>query len=256
MESIGLTLQQARQKRRLKLKTISKKTKISIRYLKALEAEDWDVFPAATYVQAFLRNYANFLNLDSDELVREYKKYLEATAKIPTTKRLIPKRIRKPFALLKNLVFLAIARKIRKPFASLRNLVFSLAKARSKIRPKRLTILPVAVSIVVVIIWGGWFLFFRSPSPPVVKISEEKKAPLILSATVIEEVWVSIAIDGKEEAQELLLVGDSRTWEAEESLKIRVGNAGGIELELNGEPLEPLGEKGQVVTRTFVREEE
>lgn len=234
MEPIGLTLQQARQKRKLKLETISKKTKISIRYLKALEAEDWDAFPAPAYAQAFLRSYANSLNLDSDELVREYKKYMEATAEAPATKRLIPERI-------------------RKPFASLRNLVFSL---RSKIRPKRIAILPIAISIMVLIVWGGWFLFFRSPSPPVVKVTEEKKAPLILSATAIEEVWVNIAIDGKEEVQELLLAGDSRTWEAEESLEIKVGNAGGIKMEMNGEPLESLGERGQVVTKTFSRKKE
>ena len=67
---------------------------------------------------------------------------------------------------------------------------------------------------------------------------------------------MNIAIDGKEEVQELLLGGDSRTWEAEESLKIRVGNAGGIELELNGEPLELLGKRGQVVTKTFSRQKE
>ncbi|MCK4649132.1 helix-turn-helix domain-containing protein [bacterium] len=247
MESIGLTLQQARQKRRLKLETIGKKTKISIRYLKALEAEDWDAFPAPTYVQAFLRNYANFLNLDSDELVREYKKYLEAAAKIPVTERLIPKRIRKPFALLRNLVF-SLRSKM-----SQTSCLFS--RRRSKIRPKRLTILPVAISIMVLIIWGGWFLFFRSPSPPVIKVTEEKKTTLILSVTAIEEVWVGITVDGKEEAQELLQAGDFRTWEAEGSLKIRVRNAGGIELELNGKPLEPLGERGQIVTKTFRREE-
>ena len=215
MEPIGLTLQQARQKRRLKFEMISKKTKVSIKYLKALEAEDWDVFPAPAYARVFLRSYASFLNLDSDELVREYKKYLETTSKVPATKRLIPKGI----------------------------------------RPKRLTILPLAISITVLIVWGGWFLFFRSPSSPVVKVIEEKKAPLILKATTIEEVWVSIAVDEREEVQELLQVGDSRTWEAEENFKIKVGNAGGIELELNEEPLEPLGERGQVVTRTFVREE-
>lgn len=216
MEPIGLTLQQARQKKKLKLETISKKTKISIRYLKALEAEEWNAFPAPAYAQAFLRSYADFLNLDSDELVQEYKKYLEVTAKVPVAEKLILKRI----------------------------------------RPKRLTILPIAISIMVLIVWGGWFLFFRSPSPPIVEVSEEKKAPLILSATVIEEVWVSIAIDEGEEIQELLQAGDFRTWEAEESLEIKVGNAGGIELELNGEPLEPLGERGQVVTKTFSREKE
>lgn len=213
MESIGLTLQKARQKRRLKLETISKKTKLSIKYLKALEAENWDAFPAPTYAQAFLRSYANSLNLDSDELVREYKKYIEATAKAPITKRLVPKRI----------------------------------------RPKRLTILPIVISIMVLVVWGGWFLFFRASPLPVVKISEEKKAPLILSATAREEVWVSIAIDEGEEVQELLQAGDSRTWEAEKSLEIRVGNAGGIELELNGEPLGPPGESGQVITKTFRR---
>ncbi|MQY69252.1 MAG: DUF4115 domain-containing protein [Firmicutes bacterium] len=216
MESIGLTLQQARQKRRLKLETISKKTKISTRYLKALEAEDWDAFPAPTYVQAFLRNYANFLNLDSDELIREYKKYLQPTTKVPVAERLIPKGM----------------------------------------RTKKMTILPLAVSIVVLIIWGGWFLFFRPIPSPVIEVIEVKEASLILSATAIEEVWVNITIDGKEEVQELLLVGDFRTWEAEKSLKIRVGNAGGIELELNGEPLELLGERGQVATRTFSRKKE
>ncbi|MBU4310107.1 DUF4115 domain-containing protein, partial [bacterium] len=176
---------------------------------------------------------ANSLNLDSDELIREYKKYLETISKAPTTKRLIPKGIRKPFALLRNLVFLL----------------------RSKIRPKRPTILPIAISIVVLIIWGGWFLLFRPIPSPVIEVIEEKKVPLILSATAIEEVWVNIAIDEKEGVQELLRAGDSRTWEAEESLEIKVGNAGGIDLELNGEPLEPLGERGQVATRTFVRKE-
>ena len=215
MESIGLTLQQARQKRRLKLETISKKTKISIKYLKALEAEDWDVFPAPAYIQAFLRSYANSLNLDSDELVREYKKYLETTTKVSVTERLIPKGM----------------------------------------RTKKMTIFPLAVSIVVLIIWGGWFLFFRPIPSPVIEVIEEKKAPLFLSAIAIEEVWVNIAIDGKEGVQELLQAGDSRTWEAKKSLEIKAGNAGGIDLEINGKPLEPLGERGQVVTKTFVREE-
>lgn len=211
MESIGLTLQQARQNSRLTLATISDKIKISIRYLKALEAENWDVFPAPVYIQAFLRSYAIFLDLNSDELVREYKKYLGTITKFPVTEKLVPERI----------------------------------------ISKRLTILPIAISIMALIIWGGWFLFFRSSSPPVVKVTEEKKAPLILKATVVEEAWVRVIIDEGEKVQELLRAGDSRTWEAEESLEIRMGNAGGIELELNGEFLGFLGERGQVVTKTF-----
>ena len=214
MEPIGLTLQQARQKSRLKLETVSKKTKISINYLKALETEDWDIFPATAYAQAFLRSYANFLGLNSDELVRRYKKYWETAKKTPVKEKSFPPRM----------------------------------------RSKKLTILPIAISVIILIIWGSWFLLSQFSSPPVVKVVGEEKIPLTLKVTALEEVWVSITIDGGEEIEVLLQAGGFVTWQAEESLELKAGNAGGLDLELNGEPLEPLGERGQVVMKTFSRE--
>ena len=48
-------------------------TKIRGKYLRALEDEQFDVLPAQTYVKGFLRTYAEYLGLDSQLLVEEYR---------------------------------------------------------------------------------------------------------------------------------------------------------------------------------------
>ncbi len=45
---------------------------------------------------------------------------------------------------------------------------------------------------------------------------------------------------------------DSRVWEANQSILIRTGNGGGVNLVLNGEDLGPMGNVGQVVERSWV----
>ena len=48
-------------------------TKIRAKYLRALENEEWNLLPGSTFVKSFLREYADFLGLDSRLLVEEYK---------------------------------------------------------------------------------------------------------------------------------------------------------------------------------------
>jgi hypothetical protein len=71
---IGPTLRQARNRRKLELSEIEAATKIRVRYLRAMENEEWDVLPGAAYVLSFLRTYASFLGLDGDRLVDEYRR--------------------------------------------------------------------------------------------------------------------------------------------------------------------------------------
>lgn len=72
---IGDTLRNAREARKLTLKDVSKETNIVVKYLEALENEEFDKFPSETYLLGFLRSYAEFLRLDPDELVQAYKGY-------------------------------------------------------------------------------------------------------------------------------------------------------------------------------------
>jgi transcriptional regulator with XRE-family HTH domain len=75
VEAIGEMLKNAREARKLSIKEISKETNISSNYLTALEEEDFDKLPGETYVVGFLKNYAEYLKLDVDEIVNCYKGY-------------------------------------------------------------------------------------------------------------------------------------------------------------------------------------
>jgi cytoskeletal protein RodZ len=76
-EPIGEQLRQARMARRLTLVEASDATKIRVRYLRALEAEDWDAMPAPAYARGFLRTYATYLEIDADALVEDYRRGVE-----------------------------------------------------------------------------------------------------------------------------------------------------------------------------------
>ena len=70
---IGRTLELARKVRGLSLKQVEGATKIRAAYLAELERENFGVLPAV-YVQGSLKTYANFLQLDGEEMVRELKR--------------------------------------------------------------------------------------------------------------------------------------------------------------------------------------
>lgn len=73
MPELGKTLSQARVARGLSLEDCERDTRISKRYLDALEREDWKVFPAPVYSRAFLRTYAQYLALNPAELMRVFQ---------------------------------------------------------------------------------------------------------------------------------------------------------------------------------------
>jgi cytoskeletal protein RodZ len=70
MAELGRILQQARASRGLTLEDSERDTRISKRYLEALEREDFAAFPAPFYTRAFLRTYGQYLGLDVAELLR------------------------------------------------------------------------------------------------------------------------------------------------------------------------------------------
>ncbi len=72
MFEIGNSLRVARERQALGHADIELATKIRTKYIRALEAEDFDALPGDTYIRGFLRTYADFLGLDGDIYVEEY----------------------------------------------------------------------------------------------------------------------------------------------------------------------------------------
>ena len=75
--SIGDVLKQARQRAGLEISAVEEATKIRTRYLRALEAEEWDALPGDVYTKSFLRTYAQLLGLDAEALVDEFRRSRE-----------------------------------------------------------------------------------------------------------------------------------------------------------------------------------
>jgi len=72
MFEIGSALRDARVRRDISLQQAEDDTKIRVKYIQAMENEDFDVLPAGTYVKGFLRTYADYLNLEAQLLIDEY----------------------------------------------------------------------------------------------------------------------------------------------------------------------------------------
>jgi cytoskeleton protein RodZ len=70
---IGNTLREARVRRSITLQKVEEDTKIRVRYIQAMENEDFDVMPGATFVKGFLRTYSEYLSLDPEVMLDEYR---------------------------------------------------------------------------------------------------------------------------------------------------------------------------------------
>ena len=72
MESYGEILKKTREEKNLNIDKIAREISIEGRYLQGLEDEDNGVFPGEAYMIGFLRNYANYLELDTNYILKLY----------------------------------------------------------------------------------------------------------------------------------------------------------------------------------------
>ena len=73
VQTISKILVNARKKKGIDLEQAAHDTNISKIFLIGLESDNYDNFPGEQYVLGFLRNYATYLGLNPDEIVKIYK---------------------------------------------------------------------------------------------------------------------------------------------------------------------------------------
>lgn len=87
MESrIGTILREARKRRKIDLSEVEAATKIRVRYLQAIENDEWDALPGGVYTRGFIRTYAAFLGLDGERIADDYRKSVEEREPDPVAK--------------------------------------------------------------------------------------------------------------------------------------------------------------------------
>lgn len=81
-ETIGQRLKREREARYISLEKAAQETRIRRVFIQALEADDFSVMPSAAQGRGFLRNYAEYLSLDIDELIAEIQRNPIPPAKV------------------------------------------------------------------------------------------------------------------------------------------------------------------------------
>jgi hypothetical protein len=69
---------------------------------------------------------------------------------------------------------------------------------------------------------------------------------VVVEARVTERTWMEVWVDGTSQLQATLQSGSVSSFTARQSIRMRVGNAGGVEVTVNGTAQGPLGERQQV----------
>lgn len=249
MASIGDILGEERRKRGKSLKEVEEAIKIRAVYLDAIEKDDFHVLPASAYAKAFIRSYADYLEIDPTPLIEEYRRVYERTPKIQrvTTERFDWHHF---FTFYRQTI-------LRVAFVGILLLLMSIFVflGISRDKPKRSIIKPTEVKEVKPT--QGESTQGATPgaiSQPTTSVPQEE---LVIKATVTDEVgcWIKVTVDGALATERVLKKGEFREWRAKQSITIRVGKPKGIVIEKNGVVVPPMPvAAGGVAEQTFVNE--
>jgi cytoskeleton protein RodZ len=256
MFSVGETLQRARLEQGLDLVTVAARTKINAKYLEAIEADDRSSLPSSFFYKSFVHQYARTLSLDTKEIDAEIDRVLSADAPLPLPGQDDPTWRRVP-----PMELSARSQRTR-IYVSLAGLALMVAACSgiyawwhghsatvSRVEPSApVARIPVSLASAQTP---------APPQPPAVVAPQQPARPgykVLVDLMAHEETWLSVSSDGKPVFSGILAPNQSKTVEGKEYAKMRVGNAAGLEVRLNGKLLGPLGHRGQVLIVVFTPE--
>ena len=72
-------------------------------------------------------------------------------------------------------------------------------------------------------------------------------SPYFLRAETLAVTWLQVVIDERQKLEYLLHPNENHTWRAISGFRLHIGNAAGLRLYLNDQPLKPLGKNGEVM---------
>lgn len=260
MGSFGDSLKREREKKKIALDQVAVSTKVSTRMLRAIEEEKFDQLPGGIFNKGFVRAYARYLGLDEEKVVADYM----AAAGGPG----------QPQA--EDLELRAIAEQKEK---------------ENKRKPPLSDNFPwgrvaafLLLSATAVTVWG-WYsradhgsrgtetqaaaeektpaneamppVHFQTSSSKggsaaVVRPGvQENQEPINVVVKANEDSWVTITADGTQVFSGMLVAPQQRVVSASQTVVVKAGNVGGLELSLNGKQLASQGDYGEVRTLTF-----
>jgi cytoskeletal protein RodZ len=259
LEQFGEELKKARLEKELSLMDISGETRISLKFLDAIEHGQFQILPQ-TYVRAFLREYALMTGLDPNDIMQRYESSRQELSS-RKTENAAPRQNalqektheedaeKRPYAftpLQRNIAFgIFIAASVGL-IALLANMNRNPSSGNSVeevpfdrvVRESEAASLPQSVA--------------AADSVPIIRTLQPDS--LRLEMITQDSVWINILIDGKTGGTYLFGPKRKRAWTAKERFIVTMGNAGSATFRLNGKDIGSLGRRGAVVRNAVISE--
>ena len=229
MASFGERLRRERELRGVDLRDVADCTKISLRFLQALESDRIDVLPGGIFPRAFVKQYASYLGLDAERMVAEFLYAHDGNVASPGLPAPSPLRPRRGWWML-AVAGVSVGLVTGVWFHVRRQRPGSDSQLRPSMAPQ--TSFPAD----------------RVYPPPTTGAESEdrEEGGLILALSARQNCWVAVQADGVRVMDRIMSEGETQTLNAKSEIVLSVGNAGGIAFHLNGRPGVSLGREGEV----------
>jgi cytoskeleton protein RodZ len=228
---IGNILKEAREARGLTLDKVEADTKIRKKYISAMEQDEFQALPGPIYARAFLKNYAKYLNIDTEEIsvfLNEIHpvENIQAEKAKPVDKKAVKKAGLKRYWL---------------------HLVAIVYYGARGIAANRIAAVEGDNQAAVEAI---------SQDDTLQHTPDQDNSPKITGVNIVLNVksdrsWTNVIVDGNQVFQGEIKAGESKTFEGKEKILVTLGNAGAVEVLENGKSIGFLGASGEVVEHEF-----
>ncbi len=287
MSSLGPYLRGLREAKGMSLDDIARSTRVGRRHLEALETDTFGELPAPVFVKGFIRAYCEFLDSSAEEALGLYR---ETTGEPPAPhgplRPLLAPRPRHSGPLAISIIlFVALGASLfalrlglqssRKDTATVSTPTKEEArKATASVSASSvgqpgadtpgtssaapIPAAPAASAPAAALAPSSSPAASSTSAPPPSSPSatvDAKPANHHLIVRAIEPTWLRVQVDEGQVAEELLQAGAVREWNATRRFTLTVGNAGGVEIDLNGKRMPSLGAKGAVIQRLVLPQE-
>ena len=272
---LGNTLREERERQNLSVNDIEQGTSIRALYIEAIENGEYDKMPGEVYTRGFIKNYANFLGLDGDAFAKQF------TTEVHGAPPAAPSPVvEKPVGETMNFNAPVPEQKPEvKPVKPVK------AEKQTKVIDRSINeknhgssgkLIVAAVVIIAALAGGAWSFLSDAdnggevakvnppaqtqpvqPEPQQTPVANANPAPkadsIKIEAKFIGRCWTLATVDGQVVLEGVVEAGETISWEGKNSVNLRFGDAGAVELTENGKNLGIQGGVGEVVDKNFTR---
>lgn len=281
MQGIGDILKKTRETKGITLQEVSEATKIRLKYLEAIEHEEFQLLPGEIYARGFVTTYLKYLGIkDQPEVLAIMQKKVEAPP-VPTHVETEQEKERQT----------RLSRKAAQPKKRSTGKKTPAASFEEKPLSKKSSLIIILSVVAIILLLALQWFYTKSqqeevpqdtvkqedvqndeteqnpaeeqpptepepvtPPEPVYTGLEMKLEILDVNADKADQCWMQIVADGQT-TETTMSEGQTQDIQAAQSIQLNLGNAGVVKVTINGQDLGTLGTQGQVVRKEFKLED-